>query len=168
MQNLLSVTDPVAKSHSEKLMHYLREVMAAQGALNFARFMELVLYAPGLGYYAAGACKIGKGGDFITAPELSAVFSCCVAQQCAQIIHNLANADILELGAGSGRMALDILMQLEHLNALPQHYFILELSPDLQERQQQLFQQQAPRFLNRVQWLNTLPKIKGIILANEV
>ena len=168
MQNSFPINDPLAAAHSEKLKSYVLERIKKQNPLNFAEFMDLALYAPGLGYYVAGAHKLGKGGDFVTAPELSAVFSRCLAHQCAQVINEIPGADILELGAGSGRMALDLLIELEALNALPQHYFILELSPDLQERQRALLAGKAPRFLERVQWLAQLPTIKGLILANEV
>ncbi len=168
MQNRFPITDPLAEIHSAKLKAHILELIAQDGPLDFDRFMNLALYAPGLGYYVAGAHKLGKGGDFVTAPELSPVFSYCVARQCAEVINTIPVAEILELGAGSGKMALAILSELERLNALPKHYFILELSPDLQERQRRLFEQTAPHFLERVRWLNELPQIKGIILANEV
>lgn len=168
MKNPLYPTDPLAQAHSEKLQQHLAELIHTQGPLDFAHFMELALYAPGLGYYVAGAHKLGKGGDFVTAPELTPIFAQCLAHQCAEVINNLKTADILELGAGSGKMALGILRELAPLNALPEHYYILELSPDLQERQQVLFETEAPEFLSRIKWLNHLPTINGIILANEV
>lgn len=168
MKNPLYPTDPLAQAHSEKLQQHLAELIHTQGPIDFAHFMELALYAPGLGYYVAGAHKLGKGGDFVTAPELTPIFAQCLAHQCAEVINNLKTADILELGAGSGKMALGILRELAHVKALPEHYYILELSPDLQERQQTLFETEAPEFLPRIKWLNHLPTIKGIILANEV
>jgi len=168
MKNLFISQDPGAEAHSQKFLQYLLTLIAQEGPLNFARFMELALYAPGLGYYVAGAHKLGKGGDFVTAPELSSLFSKCVAAQCAEVIKAIPGADILELGAGSGRMALDILKELKALNALPRHYYILELSPDLQERQRILLAQHAPELLERVRWVDRLPQLKGIILANEI
>lgn len=161
---------PVALAHSEKLCAVIGAEITAQGAISFARYMELALYAPGLGYYSAGAQKFGAAGDFVTAPEISALFSRCLARQCQSILEKLGDGDILELGAGSGVMAADILLELETLQTLPQHYYILELSGDLKQRQQQLFQQKIPHLLNRIVWLNSLEnfKLRGVILANEV
>jgi len=131
--------------------------------------MEQVLYAPGLGYYSAGARKFGTAGDFVTAPELSALFSRCLARQCQQVLA-ASGGDILELGAGSGVMAADILLELEALDCLPERYLILDLSAELRQRQQQTLQQRAPTLAGRVHWLDRLPQppIEGVILANEV
>ncbi len=168
MHSLFIPTDPAAQAHSQRLKDHIVQRIRAQGPLNFAQYMELALYAPGLGYYVAGAHKLGRGGDFTTAPEISPIFSQCLAQQCAQVIREISGADILELGAGSGRMALEILRELNQLEALPQHYFIVELSPDLQERQQELLKRELPELVARVHWVESLPTFKGIILANEV
>lgn len=136
----------------------------------FVRFMQQALYAPGLGYYSSGQQKFGKKGDFITAPELSPLFSQCVARQCFQVLSSLTSPIILEFGAGSGVMAVDILLMLENLNVLPEAYWILELSVELQQRQMHLFKERAPHLLPKVKWLSTLPdsSFEGIILANEV
>ncbi|OHB92325.1 MAG: hypothetical protein A2Z57_13095, partial [Planctomycetes bacterium RIFCSPHIGHO2_12_39_6] len=162
--------DPEASAHSKKLCNYINQKIAsAKSAIPFAEFMELALYTPGLGYYSAGAHKIGRAGDFITAPELSPLFSYCLANQCAQILPNLINGNILELGAGSGKMAGDILSHLEKINCLPNHYYILEISADLKARQQAFIKQAYPHFLSKIIWLDTLPNnFIGIILANEV
>jgi len=133
--------------------------------------MEQALYAPGLGYYSAGIRKLGADGDFITAPEISPLFSQCLARQCQQILAALDdNRIILEFGAGSGIMAADILKELEHLDCLPSQYLILEISADLQQRQRETLQAQVPQLLERVQWLERLPTepLHGVILANEV
>jgi SAM-dependent MidA family methyltransferase len=123
-----------------------------------------------LGYYSAGAAKMGSGGDFTTAPEMSALFGACVARQCAQVLEQLRGASILEIGAGSGRLAVDILSRLEALGRLPAHYWILEVSADLRDRQRRNLQHGAPHLLDRVRWLNAPPAqgFDGVILANEV
>ncbi len=162
--------DPIAQSHSNKLTDLIRqEITASDGFISFARFMQLALYAPGLGYYSAGQHKFGKGGDFITAPEISPLFSQCIAEQCQQILNELGKGDILELGAGSGVFAKDLLLTLEKSNSLPEHYFILEVSAELRQRQQQLLTQHCPHLLTRISWLDSLPAaLNGIIIANEV
>lgn len=156
--------------HSERLAAAIRARIAAQGGfLPFDQFMELALYAPGLGYYAAGAHKFGAGGDFVTAPELSPLFSRCLAAQCAEVLEDLAGGDILELGAGSGVMAVGILEELQRRGRLPGCYRILEPSPELRARQQATLAAQAPHLLSRVHWLDALPQgLEGLVLANEV
>jgi len=158
------------RAHSEALIGHIRdELDRAGGWISFERYMELALYAPGLGYYSAGARKLGPAGDFVTAPESSALFSRCVANQCAEILKVLGTADLLELGAGSGVMAQDLLLELEAQGQLPEHYFILEVSADLRDRQRATFQERAPHLLERVRWLDELPvEFTGVILANEV
>lgn len=155
---------------SSKLVSLITNEIQTSGPMTFARYMELALYAPGLGYYSAGAQKFGASGDFVTAPEISPLFSHCLAKQCQQVLDLLGTGNILELGAGSGIMAADILLELEQLNCLPQYYYILELSADLKQRQQQLLQQKVPQLFNRIIWLDSLDnlKLRGIILANEV
>lgn len=157
-------------AHSGKLQRRMREEIAACGGrIAFARFMELALYAPGLGYYAAGKHKFGGQGDFITAPEMGPVFARCLARPCQSILTGLGSGDILEVGAGSGVLAADLLLELESLNSLPQHYFILELSAELKARQTETLRDKASHLLNRVHWLEALPAgFRGIVLANEL
>ncbi|MFQ5468761.1 MAG: class I SAM-dependent methyltransferase [Gammaproteobacteria bacterium] len=160
-----------ARQHSEKLVtHITDEIKRCDGKIDFARFMEMVLYTPGLGYYSAGTQKFGRDGDFITAPEISALFSRCIARQCGQVLGEMGGGDILEFGAGSGVMACDILSELEHLQQLPEKYFILDLSADLRSRQQTLLKRKVPNLLDRVEWINSLPKndFEGVVLANEL
>lgn len=146
-----------------------QEIATAGGLLPFDRFMELALYAPGLGYYAAGAVKFGEAGDFVTAPEISPLFGRCLARQCAEVLDTLGGGDILELGAGTGALAIEILTTLERLGALPERYYILEPSPDLQERQRRRIARDLPRHAERCEWLNGLPTdARGVIIANEV
>lgn len=160
---------PDALAHSEQLRQLILQDIAVQdGWIPFSRFMELALYAPGLGYYTAGARKFGSEGDFVTAPEISPLFGRVVARQAAEVM-SLSAPVITELGAGSGRLAVDILLELEQLGQLPEQYRILDLSADLRERQRALLQQRVPHLLPRVSWLDTLPdSIEGMVLGNEV
>lgn len=164
---------PSARDHQQKLLQFLDSTYQAQGeALSFADFMNIALYAPGLGYYSAGMHKFGHRGDFVTAPEISKLFSQCLASQCAQILTSLHHTDtiILELGAGSGRMAASILHYLAKQKCLPKHYWILEVSADLRQRQQTYLKEHCPDFFANIKWLDTLPAnpFTGIILGNEV
>lgn len=147
-----------------------REMSQSDAALPFDRYMELSLYAPGLGYYQNAGYKIGAGGDFTTAPEISPYFSRCLARQCAQVLEELGQGSILELGAGSGVMAADILAELETMGCLPEQYAILDLSGYLQQRQQQTLAQRVPHLLERVSWLRQLPEagFNGVVLGNEL
>jgi SAM-dependent MidA family methyltransferase len=146
------------------------QIAAAHGWLGFEQFMDAALYAPGLGYYSAGAHKLGAGGDFTTAPEISPLFGACVARQCAEVLGALETGSILEIGAGSGRLAVDVLSRLEALGQLPARYSILEISADLRERQRARIGQHLPHLLERVQWLDRPPAqpFAGVVLANEV
>ena len=166
----LPLPAPDALEHSRRLAERIRaEIRAAGGALSFARYMELALYAPGLGYYSAGARKFGAAGDFVTAPERSALFSRCLARQCAEVLEELGHGSILELGAGSGVMAADILAELALQQRLPREYLIIEVSADLRERQQVLLAERVPELLPLVRWLDELPPpFSGLILGNEV
>ena len=160
---------PEEEAHARAVAALIRErIHEAGGWLSFERFMDLALYAPGLGYYSAGSVKLGPGGDFVTAPEVSDLFSRCVARQCAQVLER--GGEILELGAGTGRMAAIILETLAAGGALPERYAILEVSADLAERQRRRLDRLAPELRERVVWLERLPErpIRGVILANEV
>jgi SAM-dependent MidA family methyltransferase len=159
-------------AHSERLVACIATAIArADGWLSFAEFMRLALYEPGLGYYSAGARKFGAAGDFVTAPEVAPVFSRCLAVQCADVLRELGpDAEVLELGAGSGAMACDLLLELERRHALPARYSILDVSADLRERQRAALAAAAPHLLERVRWLDRLPAepFDGLIVANEV
>jgi SAM-dependent MidA family methyltransferase len=163
---------PDEAAHSAALVERIRADIEAEGGwIGFDRFMQLALYEPGLGYYSAGARKFGAEGDFITAPEVAPVFSRCLALQCAEVIRELGpDSRLLELGAGSGVMAAELLAELERQDALPAEYWILDLSADLRERQHATIEQHVPHLLARVQWLDSLPDepFVGMILANEV
>lgn len=161
--------DAEALAHSGRLAGLIREeIRAAGGWIPFARYMELVLYAPGLGYYVAGARKLGAGGDFVTAPEISALFGRALAQQVAQILEH-AGGGVLELGAGSGKLAAVLLAELARLGRVPRRYRILEISPELRERQRAALASEVPALLDRVEWLDALPaQVTGVVLGNEV
>ena len=165
----LPLPSPEAQAHSEQLCRLIHHDIALQGGwIPFSRFMELALYAPGLGYYSAGSCKLGTAGDFVTAPEISPLFGRSLAQQIIEIMAQ-STPHILELGAGSGKLAVDVLSELERQNSLPERYDILEVSADLRARQQALLHEHLPHLANRVHWLNTLPdSISGVLIANEV
>ncbi|HEX7952803.1 MAG TPA: SAM-dependent methyltransferase [Burkholderiales bacterium] len=158
-----------ARCHSDRLRDAIRaEIGAAGGWIDFARFMERALYAPGLGYYVAGATKLGDEGDFVTAPEISPLFGRALAHQIAQLMQRSAG-QVIELGAGSGAMAADILDELHGLGCLPQRYAILEPSPQLVTRQQDLLRQRHPVLSGRIEWLSAPPaRFDGVVIANEV
>jgi SAM-dependent MidA family methyltransferase len=160
-----------AAAHSARVREHLAAKIQAHGGwLGFEQFMDLALYAPGLGYYSGGARKLGAAGDFTTAPEVSQLFGACVATQCAEVLRVLRAPSIMEIGAGSGRMAADILTRLETLGQLPERYAILEISADLRERQREFITEKLPHLQSRVQWLDQPPDtpFEGIVLANEV
>jgi len=164
------VPDEYAKAHSETLKEKIREeIQANDGSIGFDRYMEMALYEPGQGYYSAGASKFEQSGDFTTAPRISPIFSQCVARQCAQVLSGSLNC-ILEIGAGSGVMAADILLELASIDAIPDQYLILETSADLRARQKAVFESRLPHLLAKIQWLASLPDapFDGVILANEV
>ena len=156
---------------SSQVIAAIAEVGAASGGvIGFAEYMRIALYHPGSGYYSSGQVGFGEQGDFITAPEVSTLFSRCIANQVAEVLQRFDRGYVIEFGAGSGVMAADILLQLETLGALPEQYLILELSAALQQRQLQTLQQRAGHLLDRVEWISTLPDepLDAVVLANEV
>lgn len=166
----LPLPDANAIAHSAQLVGLIRhEIALAGGWIDFSRYMHLALYAPGFGYYSGGAQKFGKSGDFLTAPEISPLFAQTLARQAAQVLR-VTHGSILELGAGTGRLAGGLLQELQRLEQLPQQYFILEVSGDLREQQRDFLQKLLPADLfGRVRWLDRLPEVfTGLILGNEV
>jgi len=161
---------PEGGAHSERLRaHIAREISSAGGWIGFDRYMDLALYAPGLGYYTAGARKIGDssiGGDFVTAPEITRLFGYSLAVQVAQVLAQVSDnrrGHILEFGAGTGRLARDVLEALARKDITIERYAIVEVSPDLRERQQRLLAGWP------VTWLDAPPEhFEGVIIANEV
>ncbi len=162
--------DAISAAHSERCADYIRaRILDAGGTISFAEFMHYVLYTPGLGYYSAGARKFGADGDFVTAPEISPLFGRVVAKQCAPVLREIRTASVLEFGAGSGTLALEMLRTLQELDALPADYRILEVSADLRERQQRLLHDAMPGYADRITWLDRMPDShRGVVIANEV
>ena len=169
--------NPWPEPDSEALAHSARVVKRVQteiegrgGVLPFDRYMDLVLYEPGLGYYASGTRKFGRQGDFVTAPELGSLYGRCVARQVAQILAQLDGGSLLEFGAGSGVLAATVLAELAERDSLPAEYLIVEVSPALRAQQQQTLAGQIEQNLVKVRWLDSLPEsgFRGVILANEV
>ncbi|ROR34521.1 class I SAM-dependent methyltransferase [Inmirania thermothiophila] len=162
---------PEAAAHSARVRERIAvEIEAAGGAIPFRRYMELALYAPGLGYYMAGTEKLGPGGDFVTAPEVSPLFAACLARQVAEVLERLGGGEVLELGAGSGRLAAGLLAALERLGAAPARYRILEVSGELAARQRAHLAAALPAWRERIVWARGLPEagFRGVVIANEV
>jgi SAM-dependent MidA family methyltransferase len=166
------VPDAEEKAHSDALVALIRNEIAARGPMPFSRYMELCLYAPGLGYYSAGKTKFGPAGDFVTAPELGDLFARVVAGTLAPTLAELGpDADFVELGSGSGRFAATALRELSERNALPRRYRLLEPSADLRERQREHVAASLPDDLAaRVEWIERPPQEpwNGVLFANEV
>ncbi len=161
-----------ALAHSRTVSKLIRaELARASGWISFARYMELALYAPGLGYYSAGARKLGPDGDFTTAPERTPLFGRCLARACARFLAGLGGGgSLLEVGAGTGSLMLALLPALEALGCPPERYLVLETSADLRERQAQASEHLPARLRARVAWLDAFPDpgIRGVVVANEV
>ncbi len=166
---MLPTPTPDALAHSQRVVAHLQKlIQRAGGWISFAQYMEAALYAPGLGYYAAGATKLGAAGDFVTAPEMTPLFGRTLAHAMAPVLKE-TDGEVMELGAGSGKLAVDVLGELERLDALPTRYGILEVSADLRARQQERLAHALPHLADRVHWLDALPdQFSGVMLGNEV
>lgn len=169
MQNQLPPPGADALEQSAHLSARIAdEIRASGGWLSFARFMELALFAPGLGYYSGGSHKFGPDGDFVTAPEITPLFGRALAAQVQQVLAASA-PNVIEVGAGTGLLACDLLLALEARGALPDSYAIIELSGELRVRQAEILRERVPHLVERVCWLDALPEVfAGCILANEV
>lgn len=159
-----------ALAHSARVVERIRDEIAQNdGFIGFARYMELVLYAPALGYYVAGARKFGAEGDFVTGPELTPLYGVALSRQIDAILASAQGRDIVELGAGSGALAASVLAALEARGAPPARYRILEVSPALRARQQATAATLTPAVRARIGWLDRLPEaIDGAVVLNEV
>lgn len=164
-----------ARGRSQALCEQIKDLCRSgsscqDSAMLFSEFMQQALYAPDLGYYSGGLQKFGAAGDFITAPEVSPLFSQCIAKQVADVLKHFETPKLLEFGAGSGVMAADLLLELEQLGALPEQYLVIELSAELKQRQQETISNKAAHLLERVVWLEQLPEelFNGVVVANEV
>ncbi|WP_018605450.1 class I SAM-dependent methyltransferase [Uliginosibacterium gangwonense] len=169
MKNELPPPGADALAHSALLSQRITaEITAAGGWISFARFMEMALYTPGLGYYSGGARKFGPEGDFITSPEISPLFGRSLARQVAQVLA-ASMPHVIEVGAGTGLLACDLLAELEALGCTPVHYDIIELSGELRARQAENLQTKVPHLADRVRWLDALPEqFSGCLVANEL
>ena len=156
--------------HSHRVRaHIANRIRQLEGGLDFSEFMELALYAPGLGYYVNGTAKLGRGGDFVTAPELGGLFGAAIASQCVAVLSSLENASVLEYGAGSGALCEQILTRLDEAGKVPETYLILEVSPELKARQHERLSQLPVDLAGRVRWIDSLPEhFSGVVIANEV
>lgn len=156
-------------AHSEKLIEVIINEMNG-GVIPFSQYMHMALFQPGLGYYTAGSTKIGEAGDFVTAPEISALFGQCVAYRLGQSFNKGKAKNILEFGAGTGKLCLDIINALNNSNEAWLSYQILETSADLIERQQRMLKQKLSNddFV-KICWVHEVPKhYNGVIIGNEV
>lgn len=158
-----------AATHSAQLAEHIANTICDEGGwIPFSRYMELALYAPGLGYYSAGARKFGSEGDFVTAPELTPMFARCIAMQALQVLE-ATGGDILELGPGSGALAADLFEELNAQGKAPKRYLLLEVSPELRARQHERLEKRFPNDMDRFVWIDRLPEaIRGLVIANEV
>ncbi len=157
------------KCVSTELAEIISAAIRRDGPIPFSEYMEMALYQPALGYYSAGLKKFGEGGDFVTAPQMGDVFARCLAKQIEQIGDHLDDYEIVEAGAGSGVLAADLLMALEHSHP-PERYSILERSAHLRQVQKDTLSHAVPGWVDRIRWLGTPPADtwQGIFLANEV
>jgi SAM-dependent MidA family methyltransferase len=165
----LPISSPESQVLSQQLTNLIQQkIENNNGWMDFATFMHMALYTPGLGYYSGGAKKFGLGGDFVTAPEISPLYAKTLALQASQIL--ASGGDVLELGAGTGKLAADLLLELQELNSLPSQYFILEVSAYLRGIQRETLQKKcSAELFKRVVWLETLPQsFAGMVLGNEV
>jgi SAM-dependent MidA family methyltransferase len=166
----LPIPNAEAQAHSQQLAAQIQnQISQRQGWISFADFMQMALYEPQLGYYSGGAKKFGHGGDFVTAPEISPLFAQTLANQAAQVLAD-THGSIMELGAGTGKLAVDLLLALQNLEQLPEQYCIMEVSAHLRHIQQENLQKALPaELLQRVVWLDRLPQdFVGMIVGNEV
>ena len=158
-----------ARAHSERVVaHIASSIAAAGGWISFADYMGAALYAPGLGYYVSGTRKFGAGGDFVTAPELTPLFGRALGSQLGEVLAQ-TGGDIIELGPGTGRLAADVLSALDDRNALPKRYRLLEVSPELRERQRVHLLGEVASLISCVEWIGVLPeRWHGVSIVNEV
>jgi SAM-dependent MidA family methyltransferase len=165
----LPIPDAASAAHSERMADHLRSLIAAAGgSISFATYMQEALYAKGLGYYNAGATKFGEAGDFVTAPEISPLFGYVIGRQVSTVLEKIGG-EVLEIGAGSGELAVAMLTRLADLDRLPDRYLILEVSPDLMERQRLLIAESLPQLVGRVEWVSEFPtSFCGVVVANEL
>ena len=171
--------DQIQLQHSNTLVKRIKdEIRDNRGWISFDRFMELALYSAGFGYYSAGSVKLGATGDFVTAPELGNQFAGCLARQCMEILDQQEKTSpddqslrtIVEFGAGTGKLARDMLSYFKQSESRIDQYLIMETSPELKQRQIQTIAGHCPEFLQTISWLTDLPDsgLNGVVIANEL
>ena len=161
----------LSQIHSELVMENLaKEIKANQGWMSFEDFFDFVMYKPGLGYYSAGAQKLGPSGDFTTSPEISRLFGKTVSNQVIALLNNFKSPSIIEIGAGSGKLAYDIINNLINSKVDFDKYYILEVSADFRERQKQELSLLPDEAFEKVIWLDSILEapVEGIVIGNEV
>jgi len=161
----------LSQIHSELVMENLaKEIKANQGWMSFEDFFDFVMYKPGLGYYSAGAQKLGPSGDFTTSPEISRLFGKTVSNQVIALLNNFESPSIIEIGAGSGKLAYDIINNLINSKVDFDKYYILEVSADFIERQKQELSLLPDEAFEKVIWLDSILEapVEGIVIGNEV
>ncbi|MCK5664633.1 MAG: SAM-dependent methyltransferase, partial [Thiotrichaceae bacterium] len=167
----LPVPDAEQIEHSSRLIEkIILKIASSDGVISFRDYMNSCLYEPGLGYYTAGSTKFGASGDFISAPEVSSLFGQSLADQAADLFGQGLERHVLEFGAGTGKLCVDIIQRMNDQGVDWMSYQILEPSGDLQQRQQQFIKQHlTTRDVNKIQWLSKLPEgFNGLVLGNEV
>ena len=162
---------PEESARVAEVVALLRQhIAAAGGTISFAEYMETALYAPNLGYYTGGLHKFGASGDFVTAPEISPLFGRCLARQVGEVLAQLGGGEVLEVGAGSGVLAAELLATLETMDCAPRRYRILERSSELCARQAETLAARLPHWRDRIEWCADLPEPGwvGVVVANEL
>ena len=174
VESALPVPDREALAVSQELSTRIAAEIARHGGwLSFARYMEMALYEPGLGYYSNPGQVFGAAGDFVTAPELTPLFGATLARQVSPWLKDPALAGsgqvVLEVGGGSGMLAAQLLNALDNVGHHEVRYLILELSAERREHQRQTLKSLAPGLMDRVGWLDTFPEsFAGVVVANEL
>jgi len=166
----LPVPGADAAAHSARVVARVRdEIDRAGGFIPLSRYIELVLYAPGVGYYVAGARRFGPAGDFVTAPEMTSLYSAAIARQLERVLAAASGDDIVELGAGSGALAAGVLNALAKMGRRDVRYRILEVSAALRSAQRETLARAAPALSALVEWIDDVPQeIRGGVVLNEV
>ena len=172
VSNPVGLPQPDKKSlnQSKLVSDFIRsKIKESHGMISFKEFMHYATYAQDIGYYSGDSLNFGKCGDFITAPEESVIFGHSIAKHCASIIESIANASIVEFGAGSGSLAISLLKKMQEMNIKPRNYFIIDISEDLINRQKQKISKDIPELSSLVHWVTKMPEnFQGIVIANEV
>lgn len=168
------MNQPSFNSHNRKknrlLLDRLIQSVKQNKTIGFDEFLEIVLYDSEYGYYRNSNAIFGEQGDFVTAPTRSSLFSMTIARQCMQVLGGISKGNIIEFGPGNGELAKDVLLYLKKYSALPDHYYLVETSSTLQQRQKKLLEEFIPDYLPNIHWVNQqqLMDFTGVVIANEM